>query len=100
SDSSSTPSLLLNTENNTIMAEKQRVLLPTNVRPTIYRIHLTPNLETNIFEGTVEVELQVNEDSNFISFNALELKVNKATLTKADGSQEQPKAMAFDEPEE
>ncbi|KAK4186153.1 peptidase family M1-domain-containing protein [Podospora australis] len=58
-----------------------RELLPTNVVPKHYHVTLEPDLTNFTFDGTVVIDLDVNEDSNSIQLHTLELDVHNATIT-------------------
>ena len=58
-------------------SEKERVLLPTNVKPSSYHIHLTPDLTNFTFEGKETVDVVVNEATSTVSVHALDMKVQK-----------------------
>lgn len=66
------------------MAE-DRILLPKNVRPVHYRVHLTPSFETFKFDGKVDVQVEVNEATKTIVVNALDLEVSLAVVTYESG---------------
>ena len=70
--------------------------LPRAVVPTIYRLTLAPNLEAATFTGTVEIDLDVEEHTNEITCNAIELNIHSAVLATADG-QEMSATWTFDE---
>ena len=54
--------------------------LPRTVEPVAYRIALTPDLEAAAFEGTVEVDVRVHEETDEIVLNAADLEVGGATV--------------------
>lgn len=59
---------------------KGREVLPKNVKPLHYNLTLEPNFETFKYEGTVEVDLDVVEDTKSISVNSLEIDINSTTI--------------------
>ncbi|KAK4616064.1 Aminopeptidase 2 [Fulvia fulva] len=64
---------------------KGRVVLPKNVKPLHYNVTLEPNFKTFKYDGKVEIELDVVEDTKAISLNSLEIDI-KHTEIKAGGS--------------
>ncbi|KKK27016.1 aminopeptidase [Aspergillus rambellii] len=58
-----------------------REVLPTNVKPLHYDLTLEPNFETYKYDGTVVIDLQVNEDTTSISLNTNELDIHTATVS-------------------
>ena len=67
------------------MPTSNAILLPTNVQPASYAIHLTPDLEAFTFAGEETVEIEVLESTNSIVMNAAELQVSEASFTDANG---------------
>lgn len=65
-----------------------RVLLPTNVKPVHYRVHLTPSFETFKFDGQVDVEVEVKEATKTIVVNVLDIEVSSATVSYEAGINE------------
>eukprot|EP00455_Lapot_gusevi_P056982 TRINITY_DN957_c0_g2_i1.p1 TRINITY_DN957_c0_g2~~TRINITY_DN957_c0_g2_i1.p1 ORF type:complete len:901 (+),score=360.58 TRINITY_DN957_c0_g2_i1:141-2705(+) len=65
-------------------AEKQRTLLPRNVIPSHYDLHITPNFADFSFRGRVQVQLKVAEKANYITFHANELAFQRASLSLGD----------------
>ncbi|KAI3640726.1 hypothetical protein MIR68_001604 [Amoeboaphelidium protococcarum] len=57
-----------------------RDVLPTNVKPTHYDLHVWPNLETFKFNAQVTIDLDVKQDSSEIVLNAVEIEVEEAYL--------------------
>ncbi|KAJ6007744.1 hypothetical protein N7540_011720 [Penicillium herquei] len=57
-----------------------REVLPTNVKPVHYDLTLEPNFETFTYDGTVLIDLNVNEDTDFISLNSNDITIHSATV--------------------
>jgi len=76
----------------TAMAESGRQILAQNVTPKHYVLQLNTDLETQVFKGTVDVDLVVNEDSDKITVNAVELDIHSASIDKMKA-----KSIAYDE---
>ncbi|KAJ5287790.1 hypothetical protein N7478_003476 [Penicillium angulare] len=57
-----------------------REVLPTNVKPLHYDLTLEPNFEKFTYNGTVTIDLNVNEDTDFISLNSNEINIHSATV--------------------
>jgi len=57
----------------------ERQLLPTNVTPVSYFVHVTPHFakENLTFDGEAQIQLQVNEDTKSIQFHSLDMEYNK-----------------------
>eukprot|EP01127_Copromyxa_protea_P012138 TRINITY_DN3126_c0_g1_i1.p1 TRINITY_DN3126_c0_g1~~TRINITY_DN3126_c0_g1_i1.p1 ORF type:complete len:867 (-),score=252.09 TRINITY_DN3126_c0_g1_i1:54-2654(-) len=64
-----------------------RVLLPTNVTPSHYRVHLTPNFETFKFDGKVDVQVSVKEATKTVVVNTLDLEILSASISYESGNQ-------------
>lgn len=60
-------------------APKQRQLLPTNVTPVGYWIHVSPHFEKEKlnFDGEAKIQLKVNESSKKIQFHSLDVEYSK-----------------------
>eukprot|EP00833_Pecoramyces_ruminatium_P002089 jgi/Orpsp1_1/1176121/evm.model.c7180000056487.2 len=67
----------------------KREILPTNVRPTHYSIFLFPDLEKFTFEGNVDIDLNVNEDSNEIFMNGYDITIHSVHITDASSMKKQ-----------
>ncbi|OAL06541.1 hypothetical protein IQ06DRAFT_208141 [Phaeosphaeriaceae sp. SRC1lsM3a] len=61
-----------------------REVLPTNVKPLHYDLKLEPNFEDFTYEGSVVIDLDVNEDSTSIALNTNELKIHSTKVTAGD----------------
>ncbi|KAJ5480686.1 Aminopeptidase 2 [Penicillium diatomitis] len=57
-----------------------REVLPTNVKPVHYDLTLEPDFKTFKYNGTVTIDLQVNEDTDFISLNTNEIEIHTASV--------------------
>ncbi|CAG7980251.1 unnamed protein product [Penicillium salamii] len=62
-----------------------REVLPTNVKPQHYDLTLEPNFEKFTYEGTVNIDLDVAEDTDFVSLNSNEIDIHSAVVS-ANGS--------------
>lgn len=60
--------------------DKGREVLPKNVKPLHYNVTLEPNFDTFKYDGTVEIDLDVVQDTSSISVNALELDITHTTI--------------------
>ncbi len=67
------------------MTQSSAYRLPANVRPTAYRLTLTPDLENFTFTGQVSIDLRVSEATGRIMLNAAELQIASATVTDEYG---------------
>ena len=72
--------------------------LPTNVRPTHYDLHLTPNLSTFVFQATVSIHLTVATATRTVHLNSAELKIHSADITQ--GSNKASATIAYNEDDE
>ena len=82
------------------MSESSRVTLPTNVKPTGYRLSLEPDLEASTFRGDVAVDIEVVEPSSEITLNSAEIDILSSTLTVAGGNVMSPQDIVMDESRE
>jgi len=75
--------------------------LPVEVRPSRYRLVLTPDLEAGAFDGTVDIDVDVDEPVRSITLNAAELQIPAAALeVGAGGTTVSPETIRLDEVEE
>ncbi|KAK5788878.1 hypothetical protein VI817_009836 [Penicillium citrinum] len=58
-----------------------REVLPTNVKPVHYDLTLEPNFEKFTYDGSVVIDLHVNEDTDFISLNSNEIDIHSAVVS-------------------
>ena len=64
------------------MLDKKKFRLPKNASPTKYKIELHPDLEAKVFEGKVEILLNILEESKNISINVADLEIKTIILKK------------------
>lgn len=63
-----------------------RFLLPNTVTPVHYALELTPDLEKFVFDGTVDIDVTVNNEDVFsIEMHCHEITINSVTFSGADG---------------
>ena len=65
------------------MPTSQAVLLPNNVKPMRYAIHLTPDLDAYTFDGEETIDVEVLEATDTIVLNAAEMSVSAASIMDA-----------------
>ena len=82
------------------MIQSSPYRLPPNVRPTAYRLTLTPDLENFTFTGQVSIDLQVSESTGRILLNAAELQITSASITDAYGGPMPASGILLDEKRE
>jgi len=59
--------------------------LPRWVEPTRYRIELAPDLDQARFSGSVEIDVEVHEQTDRIVLNAAELEISAASVVQPAG---------------
>ncbi|KAJ5681936.1 uncharacterized protein N7477_001876 [Penicillium maclennaniae] len=74
-----------------------REVLPTNVKPVHYDLTLEPNFEKFTYDGTVVIDLQVNEDTDFISLNSNQIKIHSAVVSSKGAVVESKPAISMNE---
>ncbi|KAK9876801.1 hypothetical protein WA026_015039 [Henosepilachna vigintioctopunctata] len=73
--------------------------LPTTVKPKHYNLKLVPDLKNLIFQGEVDIEIEVKETTNEIVLNALNLTLYNAVLKDDSELQRAEKVEIFPEKE-
>ena len=68
------------------MPSADAVVLPSNVKPTRYRLLLHPDLETFTFKGEQTVDIEIVEPTARIALNAAELEVSNVVLRRNGGA--------------
>ncbi|EGP86157.1 uncharacterized protein MYCGRDRAFT_73926 [Zymoseptoria tritici IPO323] len=61
-----------------------REVLPKNVKPLHYDLTLEPNFETFKYDGAVEIELDVVEDTTSISVNSLDIDIKETKVLSGE----------------
>ena len=79
------------------MTERRPATLPPGVRPTAYRLALTPDIEEFTFEGSETVDIDVIEPTTSITLNAIELDIHSCVLTPNGGKSISPLSTTLDE---
>ena len=64
------------------MPSAEAVILPSNVKPSKYRMTLHPDLETFTFQGEQTVDIEIVVPTARVSLNAAELEISGATLRR------------------
>ena len=79
------------------MAENkvERVLLPQDMKPSSYNVELTPNLETFVFEGKVDITVDVVKRCKSVQLHARELYFQSAHFKSEAQSGFSTEAIAF-----
>ena len=73
--------------------------LPTNVRPTGYRLTLEPDLDAFTFKGSETIDIEITEPTASIVLNSAEIEIQSASVTLPDGSTNDA-TTSFDEDKE
>jgi puromycin-sensitive aminopeptidase len=60
--------------------------LPTNVRPSAYRIEIDPDIDAASFRGSVQIDLEVASEAESISLNSVDLIFDSIEVWAADGT--------------
>jgi puromycin-sensitive aminopeptidase len=68
------------------MADIDPYRLPTDVTPNRYELELAPDLDAATFGGTAAIAVDVHRPMGEVVLNALELEIDEAWLTTADGT--------------
>ena len=68
------------------MPSADAVVLPSNVKPTRYRLLLHPDLETFTFKGEQTVDIEIVDPTARIALNAAELEVSNVVLRRNGGA--------------
>lgn len=70
-------------QKQTIEQFKGETRLPKFAVPKRYDLHLKPDLSMCAFSGTVQISLTINEITEFLVLNALELVIQRVCFTDA-----------------
>ncbi|KAI1027791.1 hypothetical protein LB503_011819 [Fusarium chuoi] len=66
------------------MVMKERILLPTSVKPIAYRIRLHPDFDEEKFEGLVTISCTVIETCSYLELHCKSIKVQDASVQFKD----------------
>ena len=78
------------------MPSADAVVLPSNVKPTKYRMTLQPNLASFTFKGEQTVDIEIVEPTARIKLNAAELEISRVSLVR-NGSATVAHSISLDE---
>jgi len=67
-----------------------KMRLPDTVSPLHYHLLIHPNLTSLDFTGLVQIQIDVNQDTEFIILHSKDLHIFNARLLSSDMSQQQP----------
>jgi len=76
---------------------KGREVLPKNVKPLHYDVTLEPNFETFKYDGTVEIDLDVIDDTKSISLNSIEIDIKETKIIVGGETMVFSPTLSFDE---
>ena len=82
------------------MPKSNAVMLPANVRPSSYKLMLTPDLTEFAFRGEETVEIEILEPTAAIVLNCADIAIQSCRLTLADASAVAPVETSLDESDE
>jgi aminopeptidase N len=71
--------------------------LPRNAAPSLYRIHVRPDMDALTFAANSSVEIEVFEPSDALVLHANNLDITKAMLVQHDGGTPRAMQIAMDE---
>ena len=77
----------------------EQLFLPNNIKPLVYKITLTPDLESHTFDGKINIALNILEATNCIILHAKDLKIKSVFLDIA-GKQIIPSEIILDKENE
>ena len=77
------------------MPSDDAVVLPSNVKPSKYRLTLQPDLESFTFKGDQTVDIEIVEPTARIVLNAAELEIGAVALRR-NGSSTAPHSISLD----
>ncbi|EEB91169.1 hypothetical protein MPER_10513, partial [Moniliophthora perniciosa FA553] len=74
--------------------------LPTNVTPVHYDLTIRTDLKASKFFGTIQIDLDINEESSQIVLNAIDLQIEDVSITTAEDQVFIPIAQSLDKERE
>ena len=78
------------------MPETYAVILPSNVKPTRYRLTLEPDLTDFTFSGEEAVDIDILEATDEITLNSAEIDVRRCRLAVEGKEALEPSDISFD----
>ncbi len=75
-------------------------LLPKDISPVHYALHLVPNYSDWSFDARLVVSLRITGETDLLQFNAIDLEIVEATVRTAAGEDIKPTRTQHDEEEE
>eukprot|EP01119_Soliformovum_irregulare_P006321 TRINITY_DN181_c0_g2_i1.p1 TRINITY_DN181_c0_g2~~TRINITY_DN181_c0_g2_i1.p1 ORF type:complete len:891 (-),score=308.06 TRINITY_DN181_c0_g2_i1:1031-3703(-) len=82
------------------MAEKKRALLPSDVIPSVYHLHLTPDVKQFTFDGHERIEVEVKRETNVLTIHCLDIKISTVSFQSNGGSSLTSTEFSYNEKEE
>jgi aminopeptidase N len=64
--------------------KKNRVLLPTDVTPVHYTLHLTPDFQTFTFEGKEQIRVKVHKPTKSITLHAVDINFHSVAIESSE----------------
>ena len=77
--------------------QSNAVMLPKDVRPVLYDLILTPDLDSFTFAGEETVDIEVLESTSSVTLNCAEIEVASCRVTVGDATDLTPSDTSFDE---
>ena len=77
------------------MPSADAVVLPSNVKPSKYRMTLQPDLETFTFKGEQTIDIEIVEPTARIKLNAADLEISRVSLLR-NGSATPAQSISLD----
>ena len=71
-----------------MVSDKNRKKLGSNVIPIEYRLEVEPNFKTFKFNGKCQIKVRIKRATNKIALNSAELEIKSANVTSGKGVQE------------
>ena len=82
------------------MLRSDAVILPTNVKPTRYRLTLEPNLGDFTFTGEETLDIEVLEATDEITLNSAEIAIQSCAVSAGGQAPTSPRDIVFDQANE
>ncbi|KAM0209035.1 hypothetical protein ACHAPA_010733 [Fusarium lateritium] len=79
------------------MELKERLLLPTGIKPVAYDIRLEPDFDANSFSGRVEISCTVQDACSALELHSKAIKIKEAHVNSEQESWDVVDALSYDE---